>query len=308
MLNPFTFARKRAFAGLLLLAFLQQAFFLHCEKRRVIALVRDTAAAVQFQNPPGDVVQKIAVMGDKDHAALVLAQRVLQPRDRFRIKMVGRFVQKQNIRRFQQQFTKCDAALFTTREGCNIGIAIRATERIHRLVDLAVEIPKPLRLDLVLQGRQFIGCLIGVVGRNLVEAIEQSLLFRNPIHHIAADILGGIELRFLRQITHPDAVSGPGLAGKILVDPGHDPHQGRFAGAVDADNADLGAGIKRQPDVLENLAPAGIGLRQTFHHKHILRACHGHSFHNIQEDAGFTQALRKLQTRTQRCGKRCRNL
>ncbi len=76
--------------------------------------MRNTAAAIQFQNPSGDVVQKIAVMSDKDYAALVLAQRVFQPGDRFRIKVVGGFVQKQNIRCFQQQFAECNAALFTT--------------------------------------------------------------------------------------------------------------------------------------------------------------------------------------------------
>ena len=57
--------------------------------------------------------------------------------------------------------------------------------------------------------------------------------------------------------------------------PGHDLHQGGFAGAVDADDADLGAGIEAQPDVLQDLLAAGIGLGQTLHHINELRPGHG---------------------------------
>ncbi len=86
--------------------------------------------------------------------------------------------------------------------------------------------------------------------------------------------LVGIEGRFLRQVAHAHAVGGPGLAGVFGIEPGHDLHQGRLAGAVDADDADLGAGIEGQPDVLQNLLAAGIGLGQTLHDIDELRAGH----------------------------------
>ena len=86
------------------------------------------------------------------------------------------------------------------------------------------------------------------------------LLRGDALHDIAAHILGGIELRLLRQIANADALGRPGLAGEFLVLPGHDPHQRRLAGAVDADDADLGAGKEGEPDVLQHLLAARIGL------------------------------------------------
>jgi hypothetical protein len=38
-----------------------------------------------------------------------------------------------------------------------------------------------------------------------------------------------------------------------------------FAGAVDAQHADLGVRVERQVDVLEHLAVARVGLGQTLH-------------------------------------------
>ena len=43
-----------------------------------------------------------------------------------------------------------------------------------------------------------------------------------------------------------------GLAGEAVVEPGHDPQQARLAGAVRADDADLGARVERERDVLED--------------------------------------------------------
>ena len=67
----------------------------------------------------------------------------------------------------------------------------------------------------------------------------------------------------------------------FLVHARHDLHQGGLAGAVDAHDADLGAGIEGQPDILQHLLAARIGLGQTFHHIDELRA--GHLFDSIEE-------------------------
>ena len=129
-------------------------------------------------------------------------------------------------------------------------------------------------LDLVLKPRHLVGGFVGIIGRDFVEAVDQRLLGGDTFHHVAAHILGGIELRLLGQIAHPDAVRRPGLAGEIGIHPRHDFHQGGFAGAVDADDADLGAGIEAEPDVLQHLLAAGIGLGQTLHHINELRTGH----------------------------------
>ena len=49
-------------------------------------------------------------MGDQDDAALIFAQRRFQPFHRFRVQMVGGFVEQQNVGRIQQQLAQRDAA------------------------------------------------------------------------------------------------------------------------------------------------------------------------------------------------------
>ena len=77
-------------------------------------------------------------------------------------------------------------------------------------------------------------------------------------------VLVGIELRLLLEVADAGALGDPGLAGIFLVDAGHDPQQRRFAGAVDAEHADLGVGVERQMDVIEHLS-GRVGLGQTLH-------------------------------------------
>ena len=123
-----------------------------------------------------------------------------------------------------------------------------------------------MRLDLVLQLGHFISGFVGIVGGDLVVAVHQRLLRRHAFHHIAAHILGSVELRLLRQIPCAHAVGGPGIAGEVLVQSGHDAHQGGLASAIDADNADLGPRVEAEPDVFQHLLAAGVGLAETLHH------------------------------------------
>src|SRR5690606_35173001 len=67
-----------------------------------------------------------------------------------------------------------------------------------------------------------------------------------------------------------DAVGGAGLALELVVQAGHDLQQGRLTRAVDPDDADLGVVVEAEPDVLEDLLAAGIGLGQALHLEDIL--------------------------------------
>ena len=198
LLDPFAFARDGALLGGFLAGFLLQALFLHFQEGRIIAFVRNALAAVQLQDPRRDIVQEIAVMGDQDHAALVFAQGRFQPFHAFGIQMVGGFVQQQDVGRVQQQLAQRHAAALAARQGFDIGVAIGTAQRVHRLVDLAVQVPQALGLDLVLQLRHLVGGLVGIVGGDLVVAVDQRLLLGDAFHDVFAHILGGIQLRLLR--------------------------------------------------------------------------------------------------------------
>src|SRR3546814_3420020 len=78
--------------------------------RAVIALERNTAAPVELKHPAHDIVEEVAVVGNKDDVAGVIDEVIFQPLHAFSVKMVGRFVKQQNVRLFQQQTAKRDAA------------------------------------------------------------------------------------------------------------------------------------------------------------------------------------------------------
>ena len=98
----------------------------------------------------------------------------------------------------------------------HVGIARRAAQGVERLLDLRVEVPQVLRLDLVLQLGHLVGGLVGVVGGELVVAVDQRLLLRHALHGVAEHVLGGVELRLLRQVADAHAVRRPGLADEVL--------------------------------------------------------------------------------------------
>jgi hypothetical protein len=107
-----------------------------------------------------------------------------------------------------------------------------------------------------------------------LEALEERLDLAEPFLDVAGDVLFRIELRLLRQIPDLGALGRPGLSHEVLIEPAHDAQQRRFTGAVGAEHADLGARQERQPDVLQHLAAAGIGLAEPLHHVDVLIGWH----------------------------------
>ena len=114
--DPFGFGGERALPSAFFLLLLLQALALLLQPRGVIALERIAPPALQFEHPAGDVVQEVAVMGHDHHGAGVIVQRVLQPGDAFRVQMVGRLVQQQQVGLFQQQLAQRDPPLLAARQ------------------------------------------------------------------------------------------------------------------------------------------------------------------------------------------------
>jgi len=56
--DPFLFARKRTLARFVLAAFLGQTLLLLYQPGRIVALVGDALAAIEFEDPAGDVVEE----------------------------------------------------------------------------------------------------------------------------------------------------------------------------------------------------------------------------------------------------------
>ncbi len=124
--HPLEFRFDRALAGLFLARFRAEAFVFCVEPAAVVAFERDAAAAVEFEDPACDVVEKIAIVRDGDDGARIFAEEALEPRNAFGIQMVRRFVEQQHVGTRQQQRAQRDAAFFAAGQIFDVGVPRRA--------------------------------------------------------------------------------------------------------------------------------------------------------------------------------------
>ena len=111
--NPGAFALERTSARLVLAAFLLHTFLLLVQPGGVIALVGNAAAVIELEDPAGHVVQEVAVMGDDQDGAGIIAQMAFQPVHALGVEVIGRLVEQQQIGLVEQQPAQRDAAFFT---------------------------------------------------------------------------------------------------------------------------------------------------------------------------------------------------
>ena len=115
-----------------------------------------------------------------------------------------------------------------------------------------------------------VGVRLGVGG---IHGVEARLGVLDLAYRFLDDLAHGllrVELRFLGQVANLDAGHRAGFAVDLGVHPGHDAQQGRLAGAVQAQHADLGAGEERQGNVLEDFTLRGDDLADPMHAVNVL--------------------------------------
>ena len=235
-----------------------QARQLLLEPARIVALERDPAAAIELEDPLGDVVEEVAIVGDGDDRPRVLLEEALEPVDRFGVEVVGRLVEEEQVRVAEEEPGERDASLLAAGERGDAGVVGRAAQGVHRDVDVALEVPGVGRGDLVLE-RGLLGADLLVVGvrvrpggHDRVVLVDERLDLGHAVHDVALDVLGRVELRLLAEVADREAGRQAGFAHELVVEPGHDPEQARLAGAVRTDDPDLGARVERDRDVLED--------------------------------------------------------
>ena len=199
-------------------------------------------------------------MGHGDDRALVLLQVPLEPADGFGVEMVGRLVEEQDVGLHEQEPGQGDAAALAAGEHGHGGIGRRTAQGLHGSLEVAVEVPGVVLVDLLLEagllGDQ--GVHIGVRGAELVadrvvagqEVDDRLDAFADGLDHG----LGRVELGVLLQQADAVALADGDLADIALVLPGDDGEQGRLARAVEPEDADLGPVVEPERDVLQDLA------------------------------------------------------
>src|SRR5436190_18048998 len=101
--NPFELALQRFLSFSLGFLLAPQPLLFLFEPGSVVTLPRNALATIQLENPTRHVVEKISIVSDCDNRSRITLQVMLEPRDRFCIEMVRRFVEQKNVRLLQQQ-------------------------------------------------------------------------------------------------------------------------------------------------------------------------------------------------------------
>ena len=236
-------------------------------------------SAIQFEYPAGNIIEEITVVGHGDDGAWIFFQEALEPGHRFRVKVIGRFVQQQHVGFGQQQAAQGDAALLATRERGDIRVPGRQAKCVGRHIQFALQFPAAAGVDCILKLALFLEQRIHllVVHRfrklhaDLVEPIQQCLAFGDTFFDVAPDILIRIQLRLLWQIADIDARLRSGFAIEVLIEASHDSQQRGLAGTVQSEHADFGAGEKTQGDVFDDKTFRRHHLGDTIHRIYVLR-------------------------------------
>ena len=157
----------------------------------------------------------------------------------------------------QQQLAQRHPAALTTGELGDVGVRRRAAQRVHRQLELGVDVPRVGVVELLLELAHLLHQLVGVVGRHLlgdlVEPLQLRLGLGDRLLDVAEDGLRVVERRLLGE--HADGVAGhqPGLAvARRCRCPAMILQQARLTGAVGTDHTDLGAGQEAERHVVEH--------------------------------------------------------
>ena len=217
-------------------------------------------------------------MRDRDDGARVFGEMPFQPGDGLRVEVVCGLVQEKKIRPLEEDLAERDAPALAARDLRHVRVGGRQSQCVHRDLELAVELPRVRRLDRVLHalvlGQETLAVGLREVRRELlvqlVETGEQRPRRGDGFLDVAENGLRRVEPRVLRQETDPRSLRRISLSGEVLFEPRHDAQESGLAGAVRAEDADLGAGKKREPDSAEDLPLRRNDLPQVDHREDVL--------------------------------------
>ena len=202
------------------------------------------------------MIEEVTVVCYSDYCTLVLLQVLFQPIDTFRIEVVGRLIEQQDIGFLKQQTTQSHTAAFTSRQVLHRLVFGRTTQRIHSTFKLAIEVPSICSVDNILQfglSRKksiHLTRILIIFGQS--ELIVNFFVFGQSVyytlyafHHYFLYGFGIVKMRFLSQITDGISRREYHLSLIVFIQTGYNLHQGRLTRPVQTDNTDLRSVEKR---------------------------------------------------------------
>ena len=143
----------------------------------------------------------------------------LEPLHRLGVEVVGGLVEQQQVGLLEQQLAQRDPATLTTGEVVDERVRRRAAQRVHRLVEPAVEVPRVGVVEVGLQvahlGEQLVvvGVGVGELLGDLVVAVELALDLADGLLDVLEHRLALGQRRLL--LEHADR--GVGVEDRVAV-------------------------------------------------------------------------------------------
>ena len=246
----------------------EPAFFTLHEERLIAAFVGERRTAFEVQHVIGHHREKRTIVADADDGAIGVAQILLEPRRRFEIEVIRRFVEQQDFRRRGQLPRQRHAPAFTTTERTDAGgpggLRIEADTHQHGvhlgghlIATLAVE---ALEIAAVLLHR-LLAVIVLEVGRLLGQRLlERAQIAEGAGHDLPQSHAVGEAAVLVHQRHAQSGHARHGAAGGQEV-AGDQADQRGFSGAVAADHGPAVAGADGQRDVTKDLGRAEIHSR-----------------------------------------------
>ena len=101
---------------------------LHVRARILSRLGVGTALAAELQHAVAQSAEKFAIVGDKQHGALEVAQRIEEHFLRHQVEVVGRLVEDQKVGRLQKHARHDEPRLLSSRQGADLLLDLVARE------------------------------------------------------------------------------------------------------------------------------------------------------------------------------------
>ena len=197
-------------------------------------------------------------MGYSNYSSGVIVKVFFKPCYSFCIKMVCRFVEKENIRLLKKKTAESNTAPLTSGKHIYNLVCWRTSKSVHSKLKIVIEIPGiegiQLFLNLTLAGTELIKICIRVA-KGFVDFIKFSKKVCNWLYTFLYNFhnsFAGLELRLLFKVTDCVTRSQRSFTSEVCVFSGKNLKKRRFTGTVRSYNADFRTIIIGNTDIFKN--------------------------------------------------------